>query len=88
MTVSRPQKKPNATAHRKAVHEIHEYSLSGRAAAAMANMTAPAFLRHAKKSPDLLPRIEIPVGNTGNRHLYRFNPKHVKAYMVRHLVIA
>ncbi|UOG93186.1 MAG: hypothetical protein L3K52_05490 [Candidatus Thiothrix sulfatifontis] len=85
MTVSRPQKNLNATAHRKAVHEIHEYSLSGRAAAAMANMTAPAFLRHAKKHPNLLPRIEIPVGN---RHLYRFNPKHVKAYMVRHLVMA
>lgn len=85
MTHSRPKKTLNATAQRKAAYEIQEYSLSGRAAAAMANMTAPAFLRHAKKNPELLPRIEIPLGT---RNLYRFNPKHVKAYMTHHLVMA
>lgn len=70
-------------AQRKAADDIQAYSLSGRAAAAMANMTATAFLRHAKKHPELLPRLEIPVGT---RHLYRFNPKHVKAYLKNHLV--
>ncbi len=68
---------------RKAADNIQDYSLSARAAATLANMTAPAFLRHAKKHPDLLPRLEIPVGT---RHLYRFTPKHVKAYMKHHLV--
>lgn len=67
------------------VENIQDYSLSARAAATLANMTPPAFLRHAKKHPDLLPRLEIPVGT---RHLYRFNPKHVKAYMKQHLVNA
>lgn len=68
---------------KKEVANIQDYSLSARAAAKLANMTAPAFLRHAKKHPDLLPRLEIPVGA---RHLYRFTPKHVKAYMKQHLV--
>jgi hypothetical protein len=68
---------------KKEVANIQDYSLSARAAATLANMTPPAFLRHAKKHPDLLPRLEIPVGA---RHLYRFNPKHVKAYMKQHLV--
>jgi hypothetical protein len=67
------------------VVDIQEYSLSARAAAKLANMTAPAFIRHAKKHPDLLPRVEIPIGT---RHLYRFTPKHVKAYMKQHLVKA
>lgn len=62
---------------------IQEFSLSGRAAATLANMTAPAFLRHAKKHPDKLPRVEIPLGK---RTLYRFNPKHVRAYMTQHLI--
>ncbi|UJS23372.1 phage terminase small subunit [Thiothrix winogradskyi] len=69
----------------QAPEKIADYSLSARAAATLANMTAPAFLRHAKKHPELLPRLEIPVGT---RHLYRFNPKHVKAYMKHHLVNA
>jgi hypothetical protein len=67
------------------VVNMQDYSLSARAAAKLANMTAPAFIRHAKKHPDLLPRVEIPVGT---RHLYRFTPKHVKAYMKQHLVNA
>lgn len=62
---------------------IQDFSLSGREAATLANMTAPAFLRHAKKHPDLLPRVEIPVGK---RNFYRFNPKHVRAYMKQHLI--
>lgn len=68
---------------RAAVVNINDYSLSARQAAKLANMTAPAFLRHAKKHPDLLPRVEIPLGK---RHLYRFNPTHVKAYLKKHLV--
>lgn len=62
---------------------IQEFTLSGRAAAQLANMTAPAFLRHAKKHPDQLPRVEIPIGK---RTLYRFNPRHVRAYMKQHLI--
>lgn len=62
---------------------IQDYSLSARAAAQLANMTAPAFLRHAKKWPDKLPYIAIPVGQ---RTLYRFNPIHVKAYLRQRFV--
>lgn len=62
---------------------IQDFTLSGRAAAQLANMTAPAFLRHAKKHPDQLPRVEIPIGK---RTIYRFNPKHVRAYMKQHLI--
>ena len=68
---------------RPEVLNIQEYSLSARQAAQLISMTAPAFLRHAKKYPALLPRIEIPVGK---RNFYRFNPKHVKAYLKQHLV--
>lgn len=75
------RKKPTT---RKA-ENIQDYSLSARAAAKLANMAQPTFIRHAKKHPDLLPRLEIPVGT---RHLYRFNPKHVKAYIARHMVNA
>lgn len=62
---------------------LQAFSLSATAAAKLANMTAPAFLRHAKKYPDLLPRVEIPIGK---RTLYRFNPKHVRAYQKQHLI--
>lgn len=62
---------------------IQDYSLSGRAAAKLANMTAPAFLRHAKKHPDQLPHLAIPVGQ---RIIYRFNPKHVKAYLKQYFI--
>lgn len=68
---------------RKAPVDIQAYSLSARAAAQLANMTAPAFLRHAKKWPEKLPYIAIPVGT---RTLYRFNPLHVRAYIKQHHV--
>ena len=74
---------PNTPKDEKPAVKIQEFSLSAAAAAKVANMTAPAFLRHAKKHPDLLPRVEIPIGK---RTLYRFNPKHVRAYMKQHLV--
>lgn len=63
--------------------QLQAFSLSALAAAKLINMTAPAFLRHAKKRPDLLPRLEIPIGK---RTLYRFNPKHVREYMKQHLI--
>ena len=62
---------------------LKEFSLSANAAAKLANMTTPTFLRHAKKHPDLLQRVEIPVGN---RNYYRFNPKQVRAYLRQNLV--
>ena len=62
---------------------LKEFSLSANAAAKLANMTAPTFLRHAKKHPNLLQRVEIPVGN---RNYYRFNPKQVRAYLRQNLV--
>jgi hypothetical protein len=63
---------------KKPVLDISSYTLSGRAAAALANMTPPRFLRCAKRHPDLLPRIAIPMGT---RTIYRFNPDNVRAFI-------
>ena len=75
--------KTNAPKVRTPSDSLQAFSLSAAAAAKLASMTAPAFLRHAKKYPDLLPRLEIPIGK---RTLYRFNPKHVRAYQKHYLI--
>jgi hypothetical protein len=68
---------------REPVLDYRQFTLSANAAAKLANMTTPRFLRHAKKHPDLLPRLEI---NLNRRKVYQFNPAHVKAYLQAHLI--
>lgn len=62
---------------------IQDYSLSATQAGKLAGMSTPTLIRHAKKYPEKLPRLEIP---TGKRVLYRFNPRHIRAYMKNHLI--
>lgn len=62
---------------------LDAFSLSANAAAKLANLSTPAFLRHARKYPERLPHLEIPVGK---RTYYRFNPHHVRAYLKNHLI--
>jgi hypothetical protein len=63
--------------------DYRQFTLSANAAAKLANMTTPRFLRHAEKYPEYLPRLEIKLNR---RKIYQFNPKHVKAYLQQHLV--
>ena len=68
---------------REPVRDYRQFTLSANAAAKLANMTTQRFLRHAKKHPDLLPRLEIKLNL---RKIYQFNPAHVKAYLQAHLI--
>ncbi|WP_298613005.1 phage terminase small subunit [uncultured Thiothrix sp.] len=68
---------------REPVRDYRQFTLSAHAAAKLAQMTTPRFLRHAKKYPDLLPRLEI---NLNRRKIYQFNPVHVRAYLQAHLI--
>lgn len=62
---------------------IDDYTLSARQAAAVVGVSAPTIIRHAKKHPNLLPHLCIPMGS---KHVYRFNKKQVKQYLKKHLV--
>ncbi len=68
---------------REPVLDYRQFTLSANAAAKLATMTTPRFLRHAQKYPDLLPRLEIKLNR---RKIYQFNPAHVKAYLQAHLI--
>lgn len=59
------------------------YSLSASQAAKRLGFSAPTVIRHAKKYPDKLPHLSIPMGK---RTVYRFNVADIKRYKTKHLV--
>jgi hypothetical protein len=71
------------TAKQKASKALHGFSLSASAAARMLGMTVPTFLRRAKKHPEQLPCLALPMGS---RTFYRFKRSDVKAFLDQHVV--